>query len=236
MKLVWDLLYCMRPKPGNWQADWWMFYADVIAGCRDTWQEFWDGKTGGLAVRWQRCVELKTFLLSWGTEDRDGLNMWKGQWGLCWVRWEFGGDSRQEGLGISGVIVWWRIWTWCRINGCGGHLSPIQSHPRWENVDILKTRMMMMNFITEREKEYRWTDGHLSKIVLTFHSISVPDICWVKMLGVFDMTIKQCCKWVISCWVIVGWNLILNKIQPNFRLFFLSCLFDNKSPGWPFIL
>mgnify|MGYP001792391825 CR=1 FL=1 len=62
MKLVWYLLYCMEQKHGHWQADWWMFFAEVIAGCWDTWPEL-GGKTGGLAVMWQRCVVLKTFLL-----------------------------------------------------------------------------------------------------------------------------------------------------------------------------
>ena len=85
------VMWCEKHE--HWQADCSMFYADVITGCWDAWQEL-VGKMGGLAVRRQRCVELKTFLLSWGREEGDGLNRAEG---VCWVRWErceLGGDCR----------------------------------------------------------------------------------------------------------------------------------------------
>ena len=87
---------------------WWLFYIDMIEGCCWVTLQELGGKIGGLIVRWQWCVELKTFLLSWGREDWNGLYVWKGQ-RACLLRW--GGESSWwECLrGKSRVSVWWRI-------------------------------------------------------------------------------------------------------------------------------
>ena len=136
MKLVWDQLYCIEQKHGfDKETEGW-FYTHVIAECA--------------GVRWQdvRCSNevagmcgIEDFSVKLGREFWDGLDIWKGQRGVCCVMWKFGDDGRLDGLGKSGVIVWRRIWTcwkwmWCSINGWEGDSSPVQPYPRWENVDI----------------------------------------------------------------------------------------------------
>ena len=74
----------MEQKHGHWQADWWMFYmqTDVIAIFWGTWKER-GGKTGGLAGEVAQMCGVEDISSKLRREDQDGLDIWKGQRGVC---------------------------------------------------------------------------------------------------------------------------------------------------------
>ena len=48
----------------------------------------------------------------------------------------------------------WSEWRsmWCRVDRYGGQSSPVQPHPRWENMRNMRMMMMMMNAFLKKQK------------------------------------------------------------------------------------